>query len=160
MCVSKANWQQPQRSLDLLDVLLPPKLEFIRPAIEAVEAEQYKNLPKEVTDILQQSASIGPIAIYGSVSTSDIANFIKESVAYNDEASRVAISDSDIRFVGVSELEESTRVKHLGEYDIEITMKGGDGPVKRKVQVVTQKAEQPVTQKTAQAVEEEPKKEV
>jgi hypothetical protein len=142
----KANSQQPQRSIDLLDVLLPSKLEFIRPAIEAVETDQYKNLPKEVADILQQSASTGPVAIYGSVSTTDIANLIKESVSYNDEASRVALSDNDIRFVGVSELEESTRVKHLGEYEIEINMKGADGPVRRKVHVVTQKAEQAVGQ--------------
>ena len=95
-----------------------------------------------MAEILQRSATVGPIAIYGSVSTTDIANNIKEYVAYNDEASRVTLSDNDIRFVGVSELEESTRVKHLGEYEIEISIKGTEGRVRRKVQVLAQQAEQ------------------
>jgi hypothetical protein len=136
-----ANLRQPQRSLDLLAVLLPSKLEFPRPVIEVIETEQNKNLPREVTDILHQNAAAGPIAIYGSVSTTDIANNIKEYVAYNDEASRVTLSDNDIKFVGVSELEETTRVKHLGEYDIEISIKGTEGRVQRKVHVIAQQSE-------------------
>jgi ribosomal protein L9 len=145
------NWNQPQRSLDLLAVLLPSKLEFFRPVIEVTEQEQNKNLPKEITDILHQSGVAGPVAIYGSVSTTDIANNIKDYVAYNDEASRVTLSDNDIRFVGLSELEETTRVKHLGEYEIEISIKGTEGRVKRKVLVIAQEKDQ--------QLQEEPKNE-
>jgi ribosomal protein L9 len=111
--------------------------------IEVSETEQNKNIPKEVQEILQHSGTAGPVSIYGSVSTTDIANNIKEYVAYNDEASRVTLSDSDIRFVGVSELEESTRVKHLGEYEIEISIKGTEGRVRRMVQVLAQEDVQP-----------------
>lgn len=87
------------------------------------------------------NANQGPIAIYGSVTTTDVSNHIKEYVAYNDEASRVTLSEDDIRFTGLSELEESTRVKHLGEYEVEISIKGTEGRVRRKLLVLEQRSE-------------------
>jgi len=131
----------PQRAIDLLHVLLPAKMEFFRTAIEKADQEQKKSsIPKEVAAILS-TANTGPIPIYGSVSTSDIAINIKELVAYNDEAARVPLSDEDIRFIGLSELEEPTRVKHLGDYEIEISIKGTQDRVRRRMQVLAQRPE-------------------
>ncbi|KAL1301708.1 hypothetical protein AAFC00_005917 [Neodothiora populina] len=95
--------------------------------------------------------------IYGSVSTSDIANTIKSTLAQNDEASKITFSDDEVRFVhhssttaaaagsnnnnpaagggagaGADETEVN-KVKHLGEYEVEIRIKGaGDVPAVRK----------------------------
>lgn len=102
-----------------MEVLLPPRLDFFRPA----------------------NLAVGPKAIFGSVSTADVATYVKEKVAYNDEASRITLSEHDVRFMGLSALEEGTRVKHMGEYEVEIGMQKVEGKIKRKVVVLAQQAE-------------------
>jgi hypothetical protein len=62
-------------------------------------------------------------------------------LAYNDEASRITLAEQDVQFLDLPESEDSTRVRHLGEYSVEISMKGSGSTVKRKVHVVAQKAD-------------------
>jgi hypothetical protein len=107
--------------MDLLGVLLPARIDFVR----AVHAEN-----SHATDESRP--------IYGSVSTTDIVQEIRTLMAHNDEAARITVDESDIKFVDV-ELEDPTRAKHLGTYHIEILVKGSDaGPVSRKVHVIAQ----------------------
>jgi hypothetical protein len=150
------DMQQPQRSLDLLAVLLPSKMEFKRPVVDGAKQghKAPSQIPSEVAAILSlaKDKAAGPVAIYGSVSTADVAAYIKEYVAYNDEASQVVLHENDIRFVGISQLEESSKVKHLGEYDVEISIKGSEGVIGRKVVVLAE-------QKVEVDVQEEPKQE-
>ena len=80
--------------------------------------------------------------IYGSVSTVDIATAVKEMVAYNDEAARITLSEREIKFSDLPESDDPTRVKHIGEYSIGITMKGSDDTVSRRVQVIAWTPEQ------------------
>jgi hypothetical protein len=107
--------------MDLLGVLLPAKIDFVR----AVHAES--------PDATDES-----IPIYGSVSTTDIVQEIRTLLAHNDEAARITLDESDVKFVDV-ELEDPTRAKHLGTFPVEILVKGSDAwPVSRKVHVIAQ----------------------
>lgn len=112
---------QPQRAMDLLGVLLPQRLDFVR-------------APRgEAPDVIDQT-----IPIFGSVSTADIVQEIRSLLAHNDEAARITLDERDIEFVDVK-LEDPTRVKHLGMFAIKILVKGSDQwPVERKVQVIAQ----------------------
>lgn len=80
-------------------------------------------------------------AIYGSVSTSDVALSIKALLAENEEASKVVISDEDVKFIGdVVADEDVGRVKHIGEFQIDIQVKGAATPVRRLVRVLEEKS--------------------
>ncbi|KAF2426317.1 hypothetical protein EJ08DRAFT_561693, partial [Tothia fuscella] len=139
----------PQRSLDLLAVLLPSKLEFYRPVVtsslpstsspSSSSTNNPSAIPKEVLSILSSSPASpkqsSQIPIYGSISTLDVANHIKEYISYNDEASQVVLNENDVKFVGLGQLDDVSRVKHLGEYGVEIGMKGVEGKVSRRVVV-------------------------
>lgn len=115
------NTTQSQRAMDLLGVLLPPRIDFVR----AVHAES--------PDATDQT-----IPIFGSVSTADIVQEIRALLAHNDEAARITLDESDVKFVDAG-LEDPTRAKHLGIFPIEILVKGFDGsPVSRKVHVIAQ----------------------
>lgn len=86
----------------------------------------------------------GPVAIYGSISTADIANAVKAIVAENDEAARIVFAEEDVRFVnlppvqGQASAAETDKIKHLGDYEVEIRIKGADVPVKKAVRVLPQ----------------------
>jgi hypothetical protein len=115
------NTTQSQRAMDLLGVLLPPRIDFIR----AVHAES--------PDATDQA-----IPIFGSVSTADIVQEIRALLAHNDEAARITLDESDVKFVDAG-MEDPTRAKHLGTFLVEILVKGSDGwPVSRKVHVIAQ----------------------
>jgi ribosomal protein L9 len=73
--------------------------------------------------------------IFGSVSTADIAQEIKNSVAHNEEAASIILDAENIRVVSrLGEDADGTRLKALGLYNVEITL--GDGLLlKRMVEV-------------------------
>lgn len=131
---------QPQRSLELIQIFTPRQLRFERSPIK--EEEERPTPPVDFSDagVLQAaqrlSAKPKDISIYGSVSTADIANSIKEALAENEEAARVVISEGDVRFLNPKDDSDTTRVKHLGDYGIEITLKGAETSVTRTVKVL------------------------
>ena len=67
---------------------------------------------------------------------------MKASLAENDEASKVVFGEEDVKFVDVSVdgqlLPETDRVKHLGEFQVEVHIRGVAEPVKRTVRVLAQ----------------------
>lgn len=76
-------------------------------------------------------------SIYGSVTTADVATSLKAVVAAQEEAGgHIAINDEDIRFVG--DVEDPTRVKRLGQFDIEISIKGLLENIVRQVHVLAE----------------------
>ncbi|KAI9734513.1 MAG: hypothetical protein M1834_002113 [Cirrosporium novae-zelandiae] len=141
----KQQQLEPKRAAGLLSQVLPPVLSFPRAAIRAPSSD---------------SSSSGPVPIYGSVSTIDIANSIKEILTSASTsasrskkltaqeqslvlASRIQVSPEDISIVAAKRgrieaapVEDASRVKHLGEWDIEISIKGVLAPVKGKVRIV------------------------
>lgn len=81
--------------------------------------------------------------IYGSVSIADIAESVKAILATNEESARVVLGPEDIKIdeaenedVGI----DAHRLKALGEYQIEIRVKGVD-PVQRRVNIRAQDAD-------------------
>jgi ribosomal protein L9 len=117
----------PERKAELITIFLPATLVFNRPVVENSTNQ----------------------AIYGSVSIQDIAAHVRQSLAHNPEASRVLVTDFEARFVlpegkkspdarktpDGEELEDD-KVKHLGEYEVEIQVHGSGDIIKRKVRVL------------------------
>jgi len=91
--------------------------------------------------MLKASMPETPTAIYGSVSTHDVAQYIRESVAYNDEAAQIQVNETNVRIVNPVEGDDATRIKHLGQYEVEITVKGADLIVRRRVTVLKPREE-------------------
>lgn len=96
------------------------------------------------------AAATGPaaktqaVAIYGSVSTADIAASIKAYLSTkasegNEDAARVVLGPEDITIVRKegSEAVETDRIKTLGSFEVDITSKGGEA-VRRTVRVKAQ----------------------
>lgn len=86
------------------------------------------------------SSASSAIPIFGSVSTADVANRITHLLSDDQEASRIVLGADDVRFVNVSvegpAAHETDRVKHLGEYQIQVRIKGADVPVESRIRVV------------------------
>lgn len=76
------------------------------------------------------------IAIYGSVSTADIAESVKAQLAETEDGARVVIGADDVTIIRGKEDEDadSDRLKTLGEHQVEIQIKGG-GAVMRTVSI-------------------------
>jgi len=92
-----------------------------------------------VEDSLPKSQVV--VAIYGSVSTADIAESIKAILAESEEGARVVLSAEDITIIteGGNVLgAEADRLKALGEFDVDIRVKGGEA-VRRFISVLAQK---------------------
>jgi len=75
-------------------------------------------------------------AIYGSVSTADIAASLKAILAEDEDGARVVLGPEEISFVETTE--ESDRVKHLGIFEIDIRLKGAPDAVRRTIKVSAQ----------------------
>ena len=64
----------------------------------------------------------------------DIAHEIKASIAHNPEAATIQFDQSNIRFLGLEEGADPTRVKTLGVFEVELTLK--DVPaLERRIEV-------------------------
>lgn len=74
-------------------------------------------------------------AIYGSVSTADLAATIKSALAHNDEASRVVLNESDVKFVSGHEEGDASRVKQLGTFKAEIRLPGAERALVRNIRI-------------------------
>ena len=74
-------------------------------------------------------------AIYGSVSTADVVATIKSALAHNDEAARVILTESDVHFVTGHEEGDTSRVKQLGIFKVEIKPPGAEEPLIRQVRI-------------------------
>ena len=72
-------------------------------------------------------------AIYGSVSTTDIALALKAYLFKSERGALASLSPEDITFVEAEE--DSTRVKHVGKYDVDITFKDAPTTVRRTIEV-------------------------
>ncbi|KAI9815259.1 MAG: hypothetical protein M1827_002739 [Pycnora praestabilis] len=144
----------PQRSREIISALLPTKLEFYRqpiavplhdqPRPQSTTRSSQRAINSAAADLaaasepLLKSESVG---IYGSLSTMDIAASIKAILAESEEGSRVVLSSEDISFVRDDKVDEGVevdRVKHLGEFEIEIRPKGALEVVKRAVTIIAQ----------------------
>ena len=82
-------------------------------------------------------------AIYGSVSTADIAESIKAILANTEEGARVVLSAEDVTIItneGPMPGAEVDRLKALGEFEVDIRVKGGEA-VRRFISVKAQESQ-------------------
>ena len=153
----------PERSGELLEIFVGPRIEFYRqPIIEEKAAEEVEVEDKKPEPLLEGSgaaaelmaarrptakstkpdAKTGPTPIYGSVSALDVLQAVRATIARNDEAARVVLQEEDITFVDLPETEhsEAGKVKHIGDFTVEIKVRGSDAVIKRTVRIVPQEA--------------------
>lgn len=124
-----------------MEKLIPATLEFARAPIDVPATPETKRSPS-LRPLAQVSAASGHAtvegkkAIFGSVSTADIAASIKELLAKDAEGSRIVLGPEDISFAIATE--ESDRVKHLGQFDVDIKVKGSPKTLRRTINVVAE----------------------
>lgn len=146
----------PERSTELVEIFVPQRLDFYRPPI--VEEKEPEPSAPELKKQPQLGGAAGelmaarqrkpekpkekPQAIYGSVTLQDVLMSMRAAMAENDEARRVVLHEQDLRFVDLPELEgaEAGRLKHVGEFKIEVKVRGGETAVRRTVKVNPQDA--------------------
>ncbi|KAL9612046.1 MAG: hypothetical protein Q9167_003338 [Letrouitia subvulpina] len=139
----------PKQATEIISTLLPPKLVFYRSPIPDPESEA-KPSESPGRSINAVGGNIGlqsqdklvnkTTRIFGSVTTTDIADSIKAMLAQNELGRRVVLGAEAISTVKRSENDtgvEVDRLKALGEFDIDIRIKGGDA-VRRAVSVRAQ----------------------
>ena len=128
--------------MELLTTFIPTTIDFIRQPIEqeTVEAKpQPRYGASNAADILTLAAMAAkpktPVnGIYGSVSTGDVVASLKTRLAHNEEAARVILTESNVSFVDGPE-GDSTRVKQLGTFTVEIKVSGAEAPITRNVRI-------------------------
>lgn len=152
----------PHRMVALLEAFIGPRLDFYRQPIaeekvEEVAEEKAPEPPKKRehfgsgagADLLaaRMEKPTSPKkedskaqAIYGSVSPLDVVQALRAALAFDDDAKRVVLSEQDVQFVDLPEMEgEAAKVvKHVGDFEVEITIRGSDTPVRRTVRVIPQ----------------------
>ena len=143
--------KQPEETLTLLQTLLPTTLTFARKPIPAVSAPPptpstprspslaarattSTDSPPDTPTPEQQAA----VAIFGSVSTTDILSLIREQLLEADPSrgGRVALEAESVEILGLDEGED--RIKHLGTFEVLITAGKDLKPVSRTVEVVAE----------------------
>lgn len=78
-----------------------------------------------------------PAAIFGSVSSADIAESVKALLGETEEGARVVLGPEDITIIREEEGEsdgEADRLKSLGEFEVAIQIKGGSA-VRRTISI-------------------------
>lgn len=127
--------------MELLTTFIPPTIDFAR---QPIEHEKLDTKPRygtsDAADILTAAAMANKPkqatnGIYGSVSAADVVATIKAALAHNDEAARVIVSESDVQFIEGHADGDSSRVKQLGTFKVEIKVPGADSPITRNVRV-------------------------
>ncbi|KAL8716238.1 MAG: hypothetical protein Q9220_000143 [cf. Caloplaca sp. 1 TL-2023] len=148
--------QQPKRTLEVIDSLLPPTIVFYRPPITTTTSNTPS--PSPATEPLGTSinaiggAAAAPVPavlpepapktsvtrIYGSVTTADIVESIKAVLAGDEEGKRVVLGSEDVVFLDEVDEEKGVevgRVKAVGEFAVEVRVRGVEGGVGRRVSV-------------------------
>ena len=87
--------------------------------------------------------------IFGSVSTNDVQTAIRARFAQLGYIASISLPTQDVKFVNVAGSDEdATRLKKLGQYDVEIAIKGHEGVIKRAVRVLPDDGTTPANQET------------
>lgn len=127
--------------MELLTTFIPPTIDFARTPIEQDTMDSKPRYgASDAADILSAAAMANKPkaptnAIYGSVSTADVVTTIKAALAHNEEAARVLLSENDVRFVEGNVDGDSSKVKQLGTFKVEIQVPGADNAITRNVRV-------------------------
>ncbi|KAI9864328.1 MAG: hypothetical protein M1813_003248 [Trichoglossum hirsutum] len=144
----------PQRTAQILSNTVPPTLIFYRSPI-ATASQSRKAPPRPMGTVSSAAADLAVVSeplpalelagIYGSVSTADVATSVRALLATDEEGSRVVISPEDIIFLNSMREEDGfgdmDRVKRLGDFEVEIKIKGVKDPMRKTVRVLPEQKE-------------------
>ncbi|KAG9705652.1 hypothetical protein KCU90_g25699, partial [Aureobasidium melanogenum] len=114
------------------------------PETPAAPVKKERGFSSAAADLLAAQAapattsSSSATPIFGTVSNADVVSRITHLLSENQEASRIVLSAEDVKFVNLSSqtAAEADKIRHLGEYKVEVRVKGGETPVERLVRVV------------------------
>ncbi|KAL2157412.1 hypothetical protein VTH06DRAFT_6104 [Thermothelomyces fergusii] len=128
----------PEKAHSILTTMIPDTLVFHR---EPIPVPASPPPPQPISPLVASAKADTahdqntPLAIYGSVSATDIVSHIKSLLINDVEGSRIVLEPENIRFLGMDE--ETDRVKTLGRWEVEISI-GGTGlePVRKTVEVL------------------------
>lgn len=140
---------QPQEASKIISSSLPKVLQFYRipipnPEREMSHGESRRTQSWEPSSDSDLSADLvlrlQGIPIFGSVSTADIAEQVKAVLRETKEGARVVLGADEIKILndeGEEANQEADRLKMLGDFPVEIRVKGGD-VVRRTVRILAQ----------------------
>ncbi|EOD46283.1 Ribosomal protein l9 RNAse h1 [Neofusicoccum parvum] len=138
----------PQRSMELIDIFVPARMDFQKSAKDKPPQEQPAKVqprPRGISaaDVLAAASAAQAkqevderVGIHGSVSTIDVAAFIRDHLAVNEEGTLVTVSQEDVHFIDGTSADDATRLKFSGDYEVEIKVKGAEEGVRRKLRVI------------------------
>jgi hypothetical protein len=136
-CGANDAEQQPEKSHTFLTTRIPGTLTFHRKPIPAPAPPP----PTQSISPLVAAANPdtahdrnAPLAIYGSVSATDVVAYIKGLLLGDAEGSRMVLGPENIRFLGLAE--EADRVKTLGRWEVEISVGNKLEPVRKVVEIL------------------------
>lgn len=138
---------QPAAAFKVLDRFVPPVVEFYRTPIANVETVKTADKESATASSLetesvshQKGQTQAGTNIYGSVGITDVATAIKAALSIHDPNGRILLADEDIKFIRAETGEDAAdRVKQLGDYTIEIKLKGHDVSIQRIVRVLAER---------------------
>ncbi|KAL2020161.1 hypothetical protein VTK56DRAFT_8685 [Thermocarpiscus australiensis] len=128
----------PEKTRTLLTTLIPEIMTFYRKPIPAPAPPTRPNISPLVAAAAETGHdSSTPLAIFGSVSATDIVGHIKGLLAADAEGSRIVLEPENIRFVGLEE--NADRIKTLGRWEVEISVgSAGLETIRKMVEVLPQ----------------------
>ncbi|KAE9376718.1 hypothetical protein N431DRAFT_462533 [Stipitochalara longipes BDJ] len=134
----------PERSMTVLENLIPPNLDFYRVPVTVADIPQKRISPSiRFNSVISAAASEikepqkpEVTNIYGSVTTMDIAANLKAILAEDEDGVRVVLSPEDVSFV--EETSRKNGVKHLGIFEIDIKLDGAPEAIRRTIRVNAQ----------------------
>lgn len=143
---------QPKRTSEIIEAQVPSDIIFHRVPILVPEPEPAP--PEPVGNSINAIGGEAPVQkalepepsvtrIYGSVSTADIVESIKAILLASEDGARVVLAPEDVKIKEKESQDlgiESDRLKALGEFEIEIRVKGVD-PLRRRVVIRAQEAD-------------------
>jgi hypothetical protein len=136
-CGANEAEQQPEKSHTVLTTRVPGTLTFHRKPIPAPAPPP----PTQSISPLVAAANPdtahdrnAPLAIYGSVSATDVVAYIKGLLVGDAEGSRMVLGPENVRFLGLAE--EADRVKALGRWEVEISVGSKLEPVRKVVEIL------------------------
>jgi hypothetical protein len=134
----------PERSIELLNTFVPPTINFYRQRIEQDSPSRERMGASGAADILTAAAmgkKASADAIYGSVSSADLVSTIRGALAHNDEAARVILNEADVKFLSGHEEGDTSRVKQLGTFKVEIRLAGAEESLVRNIRIRAKESE-------------------
>jgi len=126
--------------MELLNTFVPPTIDFYRQRIDQDRESRPRIGASGAADVLTAAAMASKPkahtdAIYGSVSTADVVSTIRGALAHNDEAARVILNEADVKFITGHEEDDTSRVKQLGVFKLEIQLPGAEEPLLRNIRI-------------------------